>query len=68
MPDNSSGLVVLNIYIPAFTRGVTALDLLPLKSTLEDLLVPFPGDSFILAGDFNNDRFEADTSTSAIMK
>ncbi len=53
---SSSGMIVVNAYIPLHTRGIKAEDVSTLQSTFEDLLLTFPGDAFVVAGDFNVDR------------
>jgi exonuclease III len=62
-PSNS-GLIVLNAYIPLHTRGIKPDDVQMLLSTFEDLLSTFPGDSFVVAGDFNVDRDKLCSSAS----
>jgi exonuclease III len=52
-PGSEPGLVVLNVYIPVHTAGMTAIDASILRETLVELVSVYPGDSFIVAGDFN---------------
>ncbi len=51
-----ASMTIVNVYIPMHTNGVKAEDVLMLHSTFEDLITTFPGDGFIVAGDFNVDR------------
>jgi hypothetical protein len=59
---------VFNVYVPASTKEISAQDLLPLKTAIGDLLLLYPGDSFLVAGDLNCDRYKPDTTPSAKMK
>jgi hypothetical protein len=54
--QSNAGLIVVNIYVPLHTRGIKPEDVQMLHSTFEDLLTTFPGDNFVVAGDFNIDR------------
>jgi exonuclease III len=60
---SSTGLIVVNVYIPLHTRGFQADDISTLQSTFEDLLSTFPGDAFVVAGDFNVDRVKLSLSS-----
>ena len=67
---NSTGLIVVNVYLPAHTRGFTPAEVTLLQVTFEDLVKRFPGDKFIFGGDFNFDskRFEAEKFKPPVMK
>ena len=54
--ENSTGLIFLNVYVPVHTRGFTPSEVSLLTSTFEDLVLRFPGDKFVMGGDFNLDR------------
>jgi exonuclease III len=62
--ENSAGLMVVNAYIPAHTSGFAAHDVATLRETIGDLLTNFPGDVFVIGGDFNLDRFRDDVSNA----
>jgi hypothetical protein len=66
--DQGSGIMVLNIYIPAHTRGFTAPEIAILRQTLEDLLSTHPGDIFLIAGDFNFDRYDSNILPAGMAK
>ena len=54
--ENTTGIVFMNVYIPAHTRGFTPNEVSLLRKTFEDLALRFPGDKFVIGGDFNLDR------------
>jgi exonuclease III len=64
-PKDAPGIFVFNTYVPAHTAGIDPNEISALKSTLEELVCLYPGDTFLLAGDFNLDRFK-DTSGTRI--
>jgi exonuclease III len=61
------GLLVLNVYIPVHTAGFLATDVLLLRTTIDDLLVQYPGDIFVVGGDFNIDVFDTTRPTSRMI-
>ena len=67
---NSTGLIFFNVYVPAHTRGFAPSEVTLLSKTFEDLVLRFPGDKFVFAGDFNIDRvrFERDRFQSPCLK
>ncbi len=67
-PGPASGIVVVNVYIPAHTRGFNACDVLLLKHLVEDLITLFPGDVFLVGGDFNLDPFQSSPLQTAMSK
>jgi hypothetical protein len=64
----TTGITVINMYIPAHTRGFVAHDIDILRSTFDDLVVTFPGDFFIVAGDFNFDRYKRNNLKTGMAK
>lgn len=50
------GIIFINIYIPAHTQGFLPGEVVTLTQCVTDLLQRYPGDKFVLGGDFNLDR------------
>lgn len=67
-PSHQAGIVVVNVYVPVHTAGFAAYDIQILRSTVEDLVTTYPGDFFIICGDFNFDRFESNSLRSGMAK
>jgi exonuclease III len=67
-PGRAAGIMVLNVYIPIHTSGFASHDVSLLRTTTEDLLSQFPGDFFILGGDFNLDCFGDSLTTTSSTK
>jgi hypothetical protein len=66
--DQAAGITVVNVYLPAHTRGFTAHEAAILRQTVEDLLSTHPGDIFFISGDFNFDRFQSNTLPTGVAK
>ncbi len=64
----STGVTVFNVYLPVHTSGISVNEVLVLQQTFSDLLSLYPGDIFLLGGDFNHDRFKGDVSATGIQK
>jgi hypothetical protein len=67
-PEPATGITVLNVYIPAHTRGFDSGEILLLRALLEDLVTMFPGDIFVVGGDFNIDLLRDQMAAGAIPK
>jgi exonuclease III len=50
------GIVFLNIYVPIHTSGFTPGEVSILTQCVSDLVQQYPGDKFVLGGDFNLDQ------------
>jgi exonuclease III len=50
------GIIFFNIYIPAHTSGIAPGEVFTLTTCVNDMLLRYPGDKFILGGDFNLDQ------------
>lgn len=68
--ENSTGLIFVDVYVPAHTRGFSPSEVALMSKTFEDLALRFPGDKFIFAGDFNvdRDRFRMDRFQAPCLK
>jgi exonuclease III len=67
-PGRAAGIMVINVYIPIHTSGFASHDVSLLRTTTGDLLTQFPGDIFILGGDFNLDCFGGSQTTTSSEK
>jgi hypothetical protein len=56
-PPRSPGVIFANVYVPAFTAGVSVSEIRLLEQLFGDLRNDFPGDTIFLGGDFNVDRW-----------
>jgi hypothetical protein len=56
-PQNQAGIIFVNIYMPAFTRGISMGDIGSVEHLFVDLESSFPGDFLFFGGDFNTDRW-----------
>jgi hypothetical protein len=59
------GVLFLNVYVPAHSRGRTVTDVSLLATLFDDLAQSFPGDIIICGGDLNVDRWRLVEQTSA---
>jgi hypothetical protein len=50
-------LIFANVYVPAFSSGVTVSEIRLLEQVFVHLRTDFPGDVIFLRGDFNVDRW-----------
>jgi exonuclease III len=66
--ESGLGLLVCNVYMPVHTSGIAAHDIQLFRTTVEDLVTQYPGDAFLIAGDFNIDVYEEGRSTSPKIK
>lgn len=58
VPQGSArGVVFVNVYIPRHSSGFAPPDIGTFFQACDDLLTDFPGDGFLIAGDFNFNRF-----------
>jgi hypothetical protein len=56
-PDSGPGLVFVNVYVAIHTRGTLASDVEEFGVMLADLRASFGADEFIIAGDWNVNKF-----------
>ncbi len=54
--DGRPGIIFFNIYVPLHTCGFAPGEVSTLTTCVNDMIQRFPGDKFVLGGDFNLDE------------
>jgi hypothetical protein len=63
--ESDIGLVMINIYHPVHSDGYSPQDSQTVLAFVNSLRIDFPGDGFVLGGDFNVDRWRVNEQQSA---